>query len=166
MHRRRKCFISCQDQNNTKMSLIIWAYCVNCPKFPESLPFCQSVRWFLERNLRTEINRRRRFIRKSHQLKMTPISVKMTSWLITRNVKYRAMTARSSLEWVKAPMYYVISQLLDGQSRSANRLTWVNQRMMIGRKNPKRPETAGGKTPEMNAKVWGDASDHSSRKGT
>jgi hypothetical protein len=29
--------------------------------------------------------------------------------------------------------------------------------MMIGRKNPKKPETAGGSTPEMKANEAGDA---------
>ena len=50
---------------------------------------------------------------------------------------------------------------------SCNRThTFVNQRMMIGRKKPKKPEIAGGKTPEMNAKENGEDLAHESRKGT
>lgn len=38
-------------------------------------------------------------------LKMTPRRVKMINCEIIRKVKYRAMTARSSLECVRPPMY-------------------------------------------------------------
>lgn len=38
--------------------------------------------------------------------------------------------------------------------------------MMTGRKNPKRPETAGGNTPDMIANVAGEATDQSLRNGT
>jgi hypothetical protein len=38
--------------------------------------------------------------------------------------------------------------------------------MMIGRKNPKIPETAGGRTPETNAKDQGEALNHALRKPT
>ena len=50
--------------------------------------------------------------------------------------------------------------------RHRDSLTWVSQRMMMGRKNPKKPETAGGRTPEMKANEAGDARAHCSRKGT
>lgn len=39
----------------------------------------------------------------THALKMTPINVKMMSCEMTRNAKYRAMTARSNRECVNAP---------------------------------------------------------------
>lgn len=39
-------------------------------------------------------------------LKITPIRVKIINWETIRKAKYRATTARSILEWVKAPMYY------------------------------------------------------------
>lgn len=38
--------------------------------------------------------------------------------------------------------------------------------MMIGRKNPKMAETAGGRTPETKVKVPGEAFDQDWRKGT
>jgi len=38
--------------------------------------------------------------------------------------------------------------------------------MMMGRKNPKIPETAGGRTPETTANDLGDAIDHCFRNGT
>ena len=79
---------------------------------------------------------------------MTPISVKMISCEMTKNAKYLAMTARSSRECVVAPWYC------------------DSQRIMMGRKNPKTAETAGGSTPEMNVNVPGEASDQDSRKGT
>lgn len=50
--------------------------------------------------------------------------------------------------------------------RHRNSLTWVSQRMMIGRKNPKNPETAGGRTPEIKANEAGDAWAHCLKKGT
>jgi hypothetical protein len=81
-------------------------------------------------------------------LKMTPIKVKITSWEITRKAKYRAMTARSKREWVMAPWYF------------------ESQRMMMGRKNPKSADTAGGSTPEMKVKVPGDEFCQELRKGT
>ena len=79
---------------------------------------------------------------------MTPIKVKMTNWEMTKNAKYLATTDRSSLECVVAPMY------------------WDNHRMMMGKKNPKIPDTVGGNTPEMKANENGDELDHDSRKGT
>ena len=39
-------------------------------------------------------------------LKITPIRVKIISWLIIKKLKYLATTARSSLERVKAPIYW------------------------------------------------------------
>ena len=36
----------------------------------------------------------------------------------------------------------------------------------MGKKNPKNAETAGGRTPEINVKVPGDALDHDCKKGT
>jgi hypothetical protein len=47
-----------------------------------------------------ETNRRAR-----DSLKITPISVKITNWLMTKNAKYRAITERSNFECVRAPMY-------------------------------------------------------------
>jgi hypothetical protein len=44
--------------------------------------------------------------------------------------------------------------------------TLVNQRMMIGKKKLKKPDTAGGNTPDAMANVLGDASAHESSKGT
>jgi hypothetical protein len=38
--------------------------------------------------------------------------------------------------------------------------------MIIGRKNPNSPETAGGSTPEMKENDFGDALAHVCRKGT
>jgi len=38
--------------------------------------------------------------------------------------------------------------------------------MMIGKKKLKKPETAGGRTPDAMANVFGDAEDHDSKKGT
>jgi hypothetical protein len=43
---------------------------------------------------------------KRHSLKITPINVKMKSCEIIKNAKYRATTARSSLERVIAPWYF------------------------------------------------------------
>jgi len=39
-------------------------------------------------------------------------------------------------------------------------------RMIMGRKNPKKAETAGGKTPETNAKELGEAVAHCDKKPT
>jgi len=38
--------------------------------------------------------------------------------------------------------------------------------MIIGKKKVKKPDTAGGNTPDAIANVLGDASAHESRKGT
>ncbi len=81
-------------------------------------------------------------------LKMTPIKVKITSWEITKKAKYRAMTARSKRECVMAPWYF------------------DSQRMMMGRKKPKRADTAGGNTPERKSKVPGEELCQEARKGT
>ena len=83
-----------------------------------------------------------------HSLKMTPISVKMINWEMTKKAKYRATTARSIREYVYAPMYL------------------VSRRMMIGSAHPKSADTAGGSTPDTNVNVPEDSSDHFSRKGT
>ena len=37
---------------------------------------------------------------------------------------------------------------------------------MIGKKKLKKPETAGGRTPDAMANVFGEASAHDSKKGT
>lgn len=81
-------------------------------------------------------------------LNTTPIRVKMISCEMTKNAKYRAMTARSSRECVRAPWYC------------------DNHRITMGKKKPNSAETAGGSTPEMNVKDPGDESDQSCRKGT
>src|SRR5579863_1689695 len=65
-----------------------------------------------------------------HILKTTPMTVNMISCEITKNAKYRARTARSKRDCVKAPWYR------------------ESQRIMRGKKNPKKAETAGGSTPE------------------
>lgn len=45
-------------------------------------------------------------------------------------------------------------------------LTWDSHLMMMGKKKPKIPETAGGKTPDKIEKVVSDDDFHFSRKGT
>jgi hypothetical protein len=74
--------------------------------------------------------------------------VNMTSWETTRNAKYLAIKRRSRYDRVTAPMYF------------------DSLRMMMGKKNPNRPETAGGRTPEAIANEIGDIFDHVSMKGT
>jgi hypothetical protein len=69
---------------------------------------------------------------------MTPIKVKMTNCDITKKAKYRATTARSSRDCVKAPIYF------------------DSHLIVIGRKNPKTAETAGGRTPDAIAKEPGE----------
>lgn len=60
--------------------------------------------------------------------------VNIISCEITKNAKYRATTARSKRDCVKAPWYREI------------------QRIMIGKKKPKNADTAGGSTPETMVK--------------
>jgi hypothetical protein len=64
--------------------------------------------------------------------------VNMTNCEITKKAKYRATTARSKREWVKAPWYLEI------------------KRIRIGKKKPKSADTAGGSTPEIKLKEAGE----------
>jgi hypothetical protein len=57
---------------------------------------------------------------------------------ITKNAKYRATTARSKRDCVKAPWYLEI------------------QRIMMGKKKPKNADTAGGSTPEIRLNEAGE----------
>ena len=83
-----------------------------------------------------------------HELKPTPIRVNMISCEITKNAKYRATTARSKRDCVKAPWYLEI------------------QRIMMGRTKPKSADTAGGSTPETTSKEEREDWDQFSRNGT
>jgi hypothetical protein len=73
-----------------------------------------------------------------HILKPTPMRVNMMSCEITKNAKYRATTARSKRDWVKAPWYR------------------ESQRIMTGKKKPKIADTAGGSTPDTKLKETGE----------
>ena len=64
--------------------------------------------------------------------------VNMANCEMTKNAKYRATTARSKRDCVKAPWYL------------------ESQRIMMGRKNPKNADTAGGSTPEIKLKEVGE----------
>ncbi len=83
-----------------------------------------------------------------HSLKPTPISVNMTNCEITKNAKYRATTARSKRDCVKAPWYSEI------------------QRIIMGKTKPKSADTAGGSTPEIRLKETGEDWDQCWRNGT
>src|SRR5260370_38794680 len=73
--------------------------------------------------------------------------VNMTNWEITKNAKYRATTARSKRDCVKAP--------------------WdlETQRIMMGKKKPKNADTAGGGPPETMMKQTRGGGDQGWRKG-
>ena len=76
------------------------------------------------------------------------MSVNTTNCDSTKNAKYRPTTARSNRLCVKAPWY------------------WDSQRTMMGIKKLKKPETAGGSTPDTMAKEAGEAVAHFWMKGT
>lgn len=57
-------------------------------------------------------------------LKMTPMSVKMMSCETTKKAKYRAITARSSREWVRAPMYWIEQLSIIGSKLSRDNKPW------------------------------------------
>jgi hypothetical protein len=67
---------------------------------------------------------------------------------MTRNAKYRATTARSRRECVLPPWY------LD------------SERMIFGKTQPNRADTAGGRIPETTLNVCGYRPDHVFRNGT
>jgi hypothetical protein len=64
--------------------------------------------------------------------------VNMINCEIIKNAKYRATTARSKRDRVKAPWYLEI------------------QRIMMGKKKPKNADTAGGSTPEIKLNEAGE----------
>jgi hypothetical protein len=66
------------------------------------LPMRMTI-WWTESD--EVIERTPRGRRQMDLLKMTPMSVKMISCETIKKEKYLAITARSNLEWVKAPMY-------------------------------------------------------------
>lgn len=84
----------------------------------------------------------------NYSLKITPISVNTTSCDRTKNAKYLPTTARSKRDWVSAPWYC------------------DSQRTMMGMKKLKKPDTAGGRTPETTANEVGEALAQDWIKGT